>query len=113
MIRKIICILVLISAMGATLSYGQNTSAILTSGTLTGSISEIDWVAGTIAVRTYDFDNELDEVKFRVTQNTKIIKGTETIYLSDLQQSDNVVVTYFSTANSFAGLRAESISVTN
>lgn len=111
--EKIICICVLLVLMCATLGYSQNAPAILTTGSIKGSITDIDWVAGIVIVRTFDFDENVDTIKFFVTSDTKIIKGTSTVSLSDLHQADQVRVTYFSVANSFAGLRAESITVTN
>ncbi len=109
--KRIICICVLMVIMGAALGYGQNSPAVLTTGTIKGSIAEIDWVAGKIIVRTFDFDDNADTITFFVTDDTEITKGTNTIYLSDLHQADQVRVTYFSAANSFAGLQATEIKV--
>lgn len=73
-----------------------------------GSIVDIDWVAGKVVVKTDDFDGP-DEIVFIATHDTKITKGLETIFFSDILQGDQVAVTY--TSSSLAGLTALEIAV--
>lgn len=112
MSRYVLIFLFLVSGL-ALPAYAQNVSAVQTTATIRGSVVQLDWVAGKVVVRTYDFDNELDEITFFVTSKTKISKNGETAYSFDLQQGDNVAVVYESKANAFAGLQALSITVAN
>lgn len=113
MLKKCIFIFVFFMIGFSVFAHAQNVPAIATTATIKGSVAEIDWVAGRVVVRTYDFDNELDEITFYVTRDTKITKRGSTVFLSDLQQSDAVTVVYESKANSFSGLPAIAITVTN
>lgn len=113
MLRKYILMFLFLVAGFSAFAYAQNVPAIATTATVRGSVAAIDWVAGKVVVRTYDFDNELDEITFYATRDTKITKRGSTIFLSDLQQSDSVTVVYESAAISFSGLTAITITVTN
>lgn len=113
MVQKVFFLFLFFAAGCAALAHAQNVPAIATTATIKGSVAVIDWVAGKVIVRTYDFNNELDEITFYVTRDTTLTKRGGTIYLSDLQQSDSVRVVYESSAMSFAGLKAISITVTN
>ena len=111
--KKNIIIFAVMFLAFAALGYAQDLAQGPNMNTIKGSIAQIDWVAGKIVVRTYDFDNNLDEITFVVTEDTKITKDTETVFLSDLHQSDTVNVTYATVGNSFEGLQAASINVVN
>jgi len=113
MLRKYFFVFLFLGVVFSAFTYAQNVPAIATTATVRGSVAAIDWVAGKVIVRTYDFDNELDEITFYATRDTKIMKRGSTIFLSDLQQSDSVTVVYESKANSFSGFSAITITVTN
>ncbi|MDP3143414.1 MAG: hypothetical protein Q8N14_05725 [Candidatus Omnitrophota bacterium] len=78
--------------------------------TVKGRIGDIDWVGSKIAIRWYDSDGlGTDEITLIVTPQTKIIKGTSEISLSDLIIENSVAVQYFDSG--FAGLKAIKIVV--
>jgi len=107
--KKIVLLGVLISLCISSYCYsqvsGQGQGAEV--GVAQGSVSDIDWVAGELVVRTYDF-NTADETTFVVARETKILKGTREISFSDILQSDQVTVTF---SSSLAGLKALKIVV--
>lgn len=57
--------------------------------TFCGTVQEIDWAGSLLTVVG------MDEMTFFVPQGAKIIWGTETVGLSDLEQEDNVEVKYY------------------
>lgn len=71
--------------------------------TFRGTVEEIDWVGSLLTV------TGMDDVTFLVPPGTKIIYGTETISLSDLEISDYVVVRYIDDPS--GGPKAVSITV--
>ena len=65
--------------------------------TLDGRVVDIDWVAGTIVVSWLQSQGQVqfDETTFFVPENTRITKGSDSIWLSDLNISDSVTVEYY------------------
>ncbi len=57
--------------------------------TFRGTVQEIDWAGSLLTVAG------MDEMTFFVPKGTKIIWGTETVGLSDMEQEDNVEVKYY------------------
>jgi hypothetical protein len=80
--------------------------------TISGSIEDIDWVKSMITVRYSDpYSGNTDEIDIIVPSDTKIMNGTEQKYLSDLEQSDMVTVTYYN--DGLSGLKAKRITDLN
>jgi len=109
----VVCVLFFVAIAGAD-GYCQDLVSEASTKIVRGTVTEIDWVAGKVVVRTCDFGSinevtlKVDEITFKVTQDTKITKGTEDISLADMHLSDSVTVEY---SNSLAGLKAVSITV--
>jgi hypothetical protein len=80
--------------------------------TISGTVEDIDWVRSIITVRYADlYSGNIDEINIVVPSEAKIMNGTETKYLSDLGQSDPVIVTYYD--DGLSGLKAKSITDLN
>ena len=80
--------------------------------TISGIVTDIDWVKSIITVRYSDpFSGNADEVDIIVPSDTRIMNGTETEYLSDIEQSDAVTVTYYD--DGVSGLKAKRIADLN
>lgn len=79
--------------------------------TVVGEVVAVDWVASALTVRHFDdrIGRGFDEINFIVTHDTVITKGTETVGLFDINQSDQVTVEYYD--DSFSGLKAAKIVV--
>ncbi|MFH0764497.1 MAG: hypothetical protein V1927_05785 [Candidatus Omnitrophota bacterium] len=64
--------------------------------TLEGRITAMDWVAGVITMKWLQSEPVIayDEITLSVPRDIKIIKGSQTIGFSELNQFDNVTVQY-------------------
>ncbi len=64
--------------------------------TVEGEITSVDWVGGVIVVRWLQEEPTIgyDEIALQVPGDLKIMKGTDTISLEDLNQFDRVAVQY-------------------
>ena len=76
-----------------------------------GQVVDVDWVASKLTVKYFSNrpGHSYDELNFVITNGTTIIKGTEIVGFSDVNQSDQVVVEYY--PGSLAGLQAVKITV--
>lgn len=63
-----------------------------------GTVKQIDWVAGKIAISTDDYEGA-DEVAFIVPDDAQLDSGTEAIKLSDIEQGDWVEIQFVETAD--------------
>lgn len=64
--------------------------------TISGSVSDIDWVGSTIVVRYYPTLNpNVDEISLKITNNTVMHRGPDSINLSDIELADPITVTYY------------------
>ncbi|MFA5199288.1 MAG: hypothetical protein WC442_00030 [Candidatus Omnitrophota bacterium] len=64
--------------------------------TISGTVVDLDWVSSSITVRFYpEFSTNADEINLKTTMDSVIQKGTNSISLSDILQSDPVTVTYY------------------
>lgn len=64
--------------------------------TISGIVTDMDWVSSTITVRYFNLDSgNNDEINIKVTGGSKMVNGTSSISLSNIQQSDPVTVTYY------------------
>lgn len=80
--------------------------------TFSGTVSGIDWVKSIITVRYLDpYSGNADEIDIIVPEGTKIMNGTESKELGDLEQSDPVSVTYYD--DGVSGLKAKRITDLN
>lgn len=80
--------------------------------TVSGTISDIDWVKSIITVRYSDpYSGNADEIDIIVPEGIKIMNGTESKDLGDLEQSDPVSVTYYD--DGVSGLKAKRIADLN
>lgn len=81
-----------------------------TTMTLKANVVSVDWVGSLICVRWFDQTNNVfDQMVFTVTRDTRIIKGTDDIFLTDLHQQDWVSIKYYD--NDLGGLEPVSIEV--
>lgn len=72
--------------------------------TISGSVSSVDWVSSKLSVGFVDpYSGNSDEIALRVTGDSELTRGTESISLSDIEQSDPVSVTYYK--DDFSGLK--------
>ena len=72
--------------------------------TITGSVSSLDWVASKLSVGFVDpYSGNSDEIGLRVTGDSELTRGTDSISLSDINQGDPVSVTYYK--EDFSGLK--------
>ena len=80
--------------------------------TISGTVTDADWVKSIITFRySQPFTADADEVNLIVSPETKITRGSSTISLSDIGQSDPVTVAYYDSG--FSGLKAIRISDLN
>jgi len=74
--------------------------------TISGTVVDLDWVSSAITVRYYPaFSTDADEINLKITGNTIISRGTDSISLSDILQSDPVTVTYYNDGSSGLKIR--------
>ena len=87
------CIVGLVAAVillsGGSVAYCDNGDL----KTFRGTVQEIDWAGSLLTV------SGMDEMTFYVPPGTRIIWGTETVGLSDLEQEDPVVIKYYENPN--------------
>lgn len=77
--------------------------------TVSGTVSDIDWVKSIITVRYLDpYSGNADEIDIIVPDGIKIMNGTESKDLGDLEQSDPISVTYYD--DGVSGLKAKRIA---
>ena len=80
--------------------------------TISGTVSATDWVKSVVSVRYADpYTGNTDEILLRVTSDSELTRGTESISLSDVEQSDPVTVTYYK--DGLSGLKIRSLSDLN
>jgi hypothetical protein len=106
--KIIIFVLVMVMAFAISAARAQSTLTESKVSVVKGAVVDTDWVADKIIIRTASFDAP-DEVTIYVDHDTKIIKGTSTIFFADILQDDQLTAMCVST--SFAGLKATEIVV--
>jgi hypothetical protein len=81
--------------------------------TVVGTVVQKDWVGSVITVKSSytDESSPNDEITIVVPDTVRILRGTDQIQLTDINESDDVVVTYFDSG--FTGLKAVSIQDKN
>ena len=80
--------------------------------TISGTVADLDWVSSTMTVRYLEpYSSNTDEINIKVTGNTVMYKGTDSISFSDILQSDPVTVVYYDAG--FSGLKAKRITDSN
>ena len=80
--------------------------------TISGTASEIDWVGSIIAVRYCPaFSLDADEIGIKITHDTIMHRGTDSISLSDIEQEDPITVTYYD--DGVSGLKARRLTDLN
>ncbi len=64
--------------------------------TISGTVSGTDWVSSTLTVRYFNpYSGNADEINLTVTGDSILTRGTNSISLSDIQQSDPVNAVYY------------------
>lgn len=64
--------------------------------TISGTVSATDWVKSAVSVRYADpYTGNMDELALKVTGDSEITRGTDSISLSDVEQGDPVSITYY------------------
>ena len=80
--------------------------------TIAGTVVQTDWVKSMITVRYFDrVLASLDEINIIVDRNTKMMRGTDAIYLAGILQGDQVTVIYYD--DGLSGLKAKKITDLN
>ncbi|MFH1692022.1 MAG: hypothetical protein ABIC68_05595 [Candidatus Omnitrophota bacterium] len=94
------------------LCYSQGGPVLETEGVkeLRGIVTTTDWVNSTFVVR-WLAQTVYDEMTFKVTSDTKVFVQNFPGQLSDIQESDDVLVKYVD--NGYAGLKVISITDTS
>jgi hypothetical protein len=64
--------------------------------TIAGTVSDTDWVSSTLTVRYFDpYSGNYDELNLKVTNDSAITRGSNSISLSDIEQGDPVNAVYY------------------
>lgn len=80
--------------------------------TISGIVVDLDWVSSTITVHYFpEFSSNADEINIKITSDTAMHRGTNSISFSDILQSDPVTVTYYD--DGVSGLKAIRIADLN
>lgn len=94
MIKKGVIFLILIAAMFSINSVsGQQIEQKQETGKVTGVVTDIDWVAGNIVVRTADL-GDLQDLTFIVSDETKVVRGGGPYGFANINVDDTVTVEY-------------------
>ena len=79
---------------------------------ISGTVSSVDWVKSVVVVRySAPYTGNTDEISLRVTGDSELSRGSESISLSDIEQSDPVTVTYY--RDDLSGLKIRHLSDLN
>jgi len=79
---------------------------------ISGTVVDIDWVKSTLTVRYYDlYSGDNDEINIKITPDTNMSRGTDSISLSDIDQLDPINVTYYD--DGVSGLKAKRLTDLN
>ena len=63
---------------------------------ISGTVSGTDWTTSALTVRYFDpYSGNADEINLQVPSDAELTRGTETISLSDIEQTDPVSVVYY------------------
>jgi hypothetical protein len=64
--------------------------------TIAGTVSSTDWVSSTLTVCYFNpYSGNNDELNLKVTSDSVITRGTDSISLSDIEQGDPVNAVYY------------------
>jgi hypothetical protein len=86
----------------------QDSGSTKETKSLTGTAIAIDWVASLLTIRYFDtLKDSYDEITLTVTSDTRILRGTDRIDFSGIEEGDEVVIEYY--RDDFSGLKARSI----
>lgn len=97
--RRLAAIILIISSamvFKAAPSYCESGASGRAAKSIHGEVSSVDWVGGTFAIKWLDVEfNDYLEMSFKVSDGFKIKKGSDTIYLFDLEIGDPLMVNYY------------------
>lgn len=80
--------------------------------TISGTVASVDWVKSVVIVRcSIPYTGNTDELSLRVTSDSELSRGSESISLGDIEQSDPVTVTYY--RDDLSGLKIRHLSDLN
>lgn len=80
--------------------------------TIQGMVNSIDWITSRLSLRYADpYTGNNDESIFKVTSDSELTRGTDSISLSDIEQGDPVEVTYY--RDDASGLKIRRLSDMN
>jgi hypothetical protein len=88
--NKTIASALLMVAYMATFAYGQEKVGSQQILTITGKLSNVDFVGNTIIVK-----KDTEQVTLSVPANTVITRGGEKLGIGDLEEADSVTVQYY------------------
>ncbi|MDO8661627.1 MAG: hypothetical protein Q7K98_00170 [Candidatus Omnitrophota bacterium] len=64
--------------------------------TISGTVTSLDWVKSTLAVRYADpYTGNTDEITLKITGDSELTRGSDSISASDIEQGDPLMVTYY------------------
>ena len=80
--------------------------------TISGTVNSVDWVGSSISVLYADpYTGNMDEIALRSTSDSELVRGTDSITLSDIDQGDPVMATYY--RDDLSGLKIRRLSDLN
>jgi hypothetical protein len=80
--------------------------------TISATVSSIDWIKSGLSARYADpYTGNMDEVILRVTGDSELTRGTDSISLSDIEQGDPISVTYYK--DDLSGMKIRRLSDLN
>ncbi|MFH0854920.1 MAG: hypothetical protein V1869_00160 [Candidatus Omnitrophota bacterium] len=79
---------------------------------ISGTVSSVDWIKSVLSVRYTDpYTGDSDEIALKVTGDSELTRGTESILLFDVEQGDPVSITYYK--DDLSGLKIRNLSDLN
>jgi len=80
--------------------------------TVSGTVTSLDWVKSTLTVRYADpYTGNTDEINLRVTGDSELTRGSDSVSASDIEQGDPVMATYYH--DDLSGLKIRHLSDLN
>jgi len=80
--------------------------------TIIGTVVDMNWVTRSLTMRYFDAKTSgIDEITLFVPRDAKLTRGSSTMFVSDIKQSDKIRVTYYDDGE--AGLKVKALSNMN
>jgi hypothetical protein len=98
---------------GAPFSFGQDVESAAAARTVSGTVQEIDWVGAKIAVNVHGDSASGEGIAFIVPDEAVLTRGSDELELSDIDQGDQVEITYVNTDSGFKVVRLNDTNMAN